>query len=157
MGRTVNATLNRMNIHFLDNWRKKHEETRNASLGDALSRDPEGAAQLLSECQLLRDQAERAGVGLDDTHESLAALDQLLPRWHEDPEVTPWLGSDAGLYLGTVLVRTVPDAQWRLRADGQPVVRRGSGRELDVLTEGASWAETGTPELSQLYAEFAEG
>ncbi|HWM39774.1 MAG TPA: DUF6278 family protein [Streptomyces sp.] len=121
-----------------------------------MSSDPEGAAQLLSECELLRDHAERAGVELDDTAESLSALDQLLPRWREDPEVSPWLGSDAGLYLGTVIVRTVPGAGWQLRQDGQPVVRLPSGRELDVLEEGASWAETGTPELSQLYAEFSE-
>ncbi|OEU91660.1 hypothetical protein DB35_09010 [Streptomyces abyssalis] len=146
-----------MNIPFLDNWRKRHEEAQSASLADAVSSDPEGAAQLLSECELLRNQAEDAGVELDDSAESLSALDQLLPRWREDPEVAPWLGSDAGLYLGTVLVRTVPGAAWRLRPDGQPVVRLESGRELDVLEEGTSWAETGTPELSQRYAEFSEG
>lgn len=145
-----------MNIPFLDNWRKRHEGARSASLADAVSSDPESAAQLLSECELLRDQAGRAGVELDDSPTSLAALDQLLPRWRDDPEVSPWLGSDAGLYLGTVLVRTVPDTRWWLRGDGQPVVRLPSGRELDVLEEGASWAETGTPELSQLYAEFSE-
>jgi len=145
-----------MNIPFLDNWRKRRGDSKSASLSDAVSSDPESAAQLLSECELLRDHAERAGVELDDTAESLSALDQLLPRWREDPEVSPWLGSDAGLYLGTVIVRTVPGAGWQLRPDGQPVVRLPSGRELDVLEEGASWAETGTPELSQLYAEFSE-
>jgi hypothetical protein len=147
----------RMNIPFLDNWRKRPEGAQNSSLADAVSSDPESATQLLSECELLRDQAEGSGVELDDSAESLSALDQLLPRWREDPEVSPWLGSDAGLYLGTVLVRTVPGARWRLRQDGQPVVRLGSGRELDVLEEGVSWAETGTPELSQLYSEYAEG
>lgn len=146
-----------MNIPFLDNWRKRHEDAHTASLADAVSSDPEGVTQLLSECELLRDQAGEAGVELDDSAESLSALDQLLPRWRDDPEVAPWLGSDAGLYLGTVLVRTVPGAGWALRPDDQPVVRLESGRELDVLEEGASWAETGTPELSQLYAEFSEG
>lgn len=145
-----------MNIPFLDNWRKRHGHDGSVSLADAVSSDPESAAQLLSECELLRDHAGRAGVELDDTAESLAALDQLLPRWREDPEVSPWLGSDAGLYLGTVVVRTVPGASWGLRADGEPVVRLPSGRELDVLEEGGNWAETGTPELSQLYAEFSE-
>lgn len=146
-----------MNIHFLDNWRKRHGAAPGASVSDAVSSDPESAARLFSECQLLRDQAGSAGVQLDDTAESLAALDQLLPRWREDPEVSPWLGSDAGLYLGTVIVRTVPGAGWESRSDGEPVVRLPSGRQLDVLAEGASWAETGTPELSQLYAEFSEG
>jgi hypothetical protein len=146
-----------MNIPFLDNWRKRHGEGGGVALSDALSADPEGVAQLLSECELLRDQARRAGVELDDTADSLAALDQLLPRWRDDPEVVPWLGGDAGLYLGTVLVRTVPGAVWVLRPDGQPVVRLPSEREVDVLEDGHSWAETGTPELSQSYAEVAEG
>lgn len=146
-----------MHIPFLENWRRRHGDASSAPLSDATSSDPEGAAQLLSECELLRNHAGNAGVELDDTAESLAALDQLLPRWRDDPEVAPWLGSDAGLYLGTVLVRTVPGAGWRLRQDGQPVVRLESGRELDVLEEGAAWAETGTPELSQLYAECSGG
>ncbi|MFC4496266.1 DUF6278 family protein [Streptomyces ovatisporus] len=145
-----------MNIPFLDNWRKRHGAAPGTPDSDAVSSDPEGVAQLLSECELLRNQAERAGVQLDDTAESLAALDQLLPRWRDDPEVSPWLGSDAGLYLGTVIVRTVPGAAWWFRPDGEPVVQLPSGRQLDALEEGASWAETGTPELSQLYAEFSE-
>ncbi|MCF6522913.1 DUF6278 family protein [Streptomyces sp. JJ36] len=146
-----------MNIPFLDQWRKRHgEPAGGAALADALSADPEGVAQLLSECELLRDHARRAGVELDDTVESLAALDQLLPRWREDPEVEPWLGGDAGLYLGTVILRTVPGAAWQLWPGGQPVVRLPSGLEVDVLEEGRSWAATGTPELSQIYAELSE-
>lgn len=146
-----------MNIPFLDNWRKRHGESGGITLTDALSRDPDGVAQLLSECELLRVHAERSGVELDDTAESLAALDQLLPRWREDPEVSPWLGTDAGLYLGTVIVRTVPGAAWALWPDGQPVVRLPSGRAVDVLEEGHTWAATGTPELSQICAEVSEG
>lgn len=146
-----------MNIPFLDNWRKRHGQAHEAGLPDALSGDPEGVTEMLSECELLRVQAEWAGVELDDTGESLAALDQLLPRWRDDPEVVPWLGADAGLYLGTVLVRTVPGALWTLWPGGQPVVRLPSGREVDVLEEGRSWADTGTPELSQIHAELSEG
>ena len=86
----------------------------------------------------------------------MEALDQLLPRWREDAEILPWLGNDAGLYLGTVIVRTVPGAAWEIRPDGQPVVRLASGREFDVVTAGQEWAVNGVPELSQLYAEVAE-
>ncbi|MCD7436958.1 DUF6278 family protein [Streptomyces lincolnensis] len=118
--------------------------------------DPEGIAELLSECELLRSQASREGVQLDDTAASLEALDQLVPRWRDDEEVLHWLGNDAGLYLGTVLVRTVPGAGWDLRPDGQPVIRLASGREFDVVTSGHEWAASGVPELSQLYAEVAE-
>ncbi|MFJ4466003.1 DUF6278 family protein [Streptomyces sp. NPDC089424] len=118
--------------------------------------DPEGIAELLAECELLRSQAGRAGVQLDDTVDSLEALDQLLPRWRDDEEILPWLGNDAGLYLGTVIVRTVPGAVWEIWPDGQPVVRLESGREFDVVTSGQEWAASGAPELSQLYAEVAE-
>ncbi|MGW8377035.1 DUF6278 family protein [Streptomyces sp. ODS28] len=149
-----------MNIPFLDHWRRRHTSGAAGGTGvatDPLAEDPERAAELLSECELLRYHAGGAGVRLDDTADSLSALDQLLPRWRDDPEVTPWLGSDAGLYLGTVIVRTVPGAYWRLRPDGEPVVRLPSEREIDVLAEGTSWAETGTPELSQVYGEASEG
>ncbi|MFE5297669.1 DUF6278 family protein [Streptomyces sp. NPDC056632] len=144
-----------MNIPFLDIWRRRHEAER-SPLVSVFDRDPEGAAELLAECELLRARAQEAGVRLDDTPRSLAALDQLPPRWRDDPEELPWVGNDAGLYLGTVLVRTVPRAGWRLRPDGQPVVRLGSGREIDVVAAGLDWAATGAPELSQIYAESAE-
>lgn len=118
--------------------------------------DPEGIAELLAECELLRSQAGRAGVRLDDSVASLEALDQLLPRWRDDEEILPWLGNDAGLYLGTVIVRTVPGAAWEIGPDGRPVVRLASGREFDVVASGQEWAACGVPELSQLYAEVAE-
>ncbi|WP_053851631.1 DUF6278 family protein [Streptomyces sp. NRRL B-24085] len=120
------------------------------------TRDPEGIAELLSECELLRSHAARSGVQLDDTAASLEALDQVVPGWRDDEEILLWLGNDAGLYLGTVIVRTVPGAAWDLRPDGQPVIRLESGREFDVVASGHEWAASGVPELSQLYAEVAE-
>ncbi|MFJ5995106.1 DUF6278 family protein [Streptomyces sp. NPDC092370] len=134
-----------MNIPFLGNRRQK--------IGFP---DPAGIAELLAECELLRSQAYREGVRLDDSAASLEALDQLVPRWRDDEETLPWLGNDAGLYLGTVIVRTVPGAAWEIRSDGQPVVRLTSGREVDVVDAGREWAVNGVPELSQLYAEVAE-
>ena len=134
-----------MKIPFLGGRRKEPE-----------AHDAEGIAELLSECELLRHQAHRDGVQLDDTAASLEALDQLVPRWRDDAEVLEWLGNDAGLYLGTVIVRTVEGARWGIRADGQPVIRLASGREFDVVADGHEWAASGVPELSQLYAEVAE-
>jgi uncharacterized protein DUF6278 len=146
-----------MNIPFLGN---RHKNTS----GPVLPADPDGIAELLSECELLRGQASREGVALDDSAASLEALDQLLPRWRDDrggrgdrdEESLLWLGNDAGLYLGTVIVRTVPGAVWDLPPGGPPVVRLPSGREFDVVESGQEWAANGAPELSQVYAEVAE-
>ncbi|MCQ9183117.1 hypothetical protein KMT30_29545 [Streptomyces sp. IBSBF 2953] len=138
-----------MNIPFLGNKSKKHRAA-------VLAEDPEGIAELLSECEVLRSHAAREGIGLDDTADSLEALDQLPPRWRDDEENLPGFGHDAGLYLGTVVVRTVPGAAWAIRPGGEAVVRLTSGREIDVVAAGFEWASTGTPELSRLYAEVAE-
>lgn len=145
-----------MNIPFLGNRHKKRDPASGLAV---FSEDDAGAADvtgLLSECELLRSHAEQAGVELDDSTASLEALDQILPRWRDDAEVVPWLGNDAGLYLGTVIVRTVPGATWEVWPDGHPVVRLASGREIDVVTDGHTWASTGAPELSQVYAGVAE-
>ncbi len=144
-----------MNIPFLDHWRRRHEPER-SPLAAAYDRDPEGVAELLAECELLRARVEAAGVELDDSPRSLEALDQLPPRWRDDPEELPWFGNDAGLYLGTVIVRTVPGAHWQVWPNGGPVVVLESGREIPVVEYGVEWAMTGAPELSQVYAEAAE-
>ncbi|MFE6689218.1 DUF6278 family protein [Streptomyces sp. NPDC057743] len=146
-----------MNLSFLDMWRRRTAPGGSVPLAESVRADPGSVVELLSECELLRDQAATAGVELDDSVRSLEELDQLQPVWRDDPEVLPWLGNDAGLYLGTVLVRTVPGTVWHVRPDGQPVVRLASGREIDVVTTGHEWADDGAPELSQVYAEVAEG
>ncbi|WEH38819.1 DUF6278 family protein [Streptomyces sp. AM 2-1-1] len=145
-----------MNIPFLDNWRKRQGDTRTATLAETAADDPGGLAELLAECELLRVRAGSSGLELDDSPGSLTALDQLPPHWRDDPEEVPWLGNDAGLYLGTVVVRTVPGARWDIWPSGQPVVRLASGREIDVVGAGLDWAVYGSPELSQVYAEAAE-
>ncbi len=126
-------------------------------VGELLEQDPRAAVELFAECELLRAEAAEAGVVLDDSPASLEALDQLLPRWRSDPELLDHLGNDAGFYLGTVVARTVPGAVWRLGGDGTPVVLLPSGRELAVVEDGLAWAESGAPELSQVYGEVSEG
>ncbi|MDH2389164.1 DUF6278 family protein [Streptomyces sp. HNM0663] len=152
-----------MNIPFLDSWLKRlggdQEDGTPTQAAPPRVDDPAYAAtvaELLAECELLRVRAGEAGLALDDSPDSLAALDQLPPRWREDPEELPWLGNDAGLYLGTVIVRTVPGAHWRLRPGGHPVVELASGRTINVVEAGLDWAVAGAPELSLVYAEAAE-
>jgi hypothetical protein len=140
-----------MKLPFLDKWRHRPPDV---SPPDAWQ-DQAGVTQLLSECELLRDRAESVGVLMYDTPKSLAELDQLLPRWRDDPEELPWLGNDAGLYLGTVIVRTLPGSRWEPGPDG-PMVLLASGRQVDVVRAGQEWADSGSPELSQLYAEVSE-
>ena len=146
-----------MNIPFLGNWLHRHETEQGTGLAAALADDPEGIVEMFSECEMLRVQARAAGLQLDETQVSLEALDQLMPRWRRDPEIVPWLGNDAGFYLGTVIIRTIPGAAWQVWPNGQPVIRLASGRELNVIESGVSWAMTGSPELSQAYAEASEG
>lgn len=70
-----------MNIPFLDNWLKRHDAGQ-VQGEPAAEYDPEreaAIAELLSECELLRVRAGQAGLELDDSPASLAALDQL-PR-----------------------------------------------------------------------------
>ncbi|MFJ5218514.1 DUF6278 family protein [Streptomyces sp. NPDC088354] len=145
-----------MEISFLDKWRKKYGEVVGTAMTGPVVDDPEGVGELLAECELLRARAESEGVALDDTPASLGRVDQLQPRWRDDPDELSWLGNDAGLYLGTVIVRTVPGAAWQIWPNGRPVVMLASGRELDVVEAGHDWAESGTPELSQVYAEASE-
>ncbi|MFE5511086.1 DUF6278 family protein [Streptomyces sp. NPDC056529] len=146
-----------MNIPFLDSWRKRHHpDPPDLPPAAAFGRAPDGMAELFAECELLRDRVEEAGVALDDTPRSLQELDQLPPRWRDDPEELPWFGNDAGLYLGTVIVRNVPAARWQMRPGGGPVVQLASGREIQVVEAGLDWAMTGAPQLSQVYAEAAE-
>ncbi|MEE1926905.1 DUF6278 family protein [Streptomyces sp. TRM 70351] len=146
-----------MNISFLDNWRKRHRMSRGMAVYRPGPGDPEGLARLLSDFELLRAQAAGDGVELDGSAASLEALDQLLPLWRDDSETLSRLGNDAGLYLGTVVIRTVRGARWQLWPNGRPVVVLPSGRALDVVTAGQEWAAGGTPGLIQSYAEAAEG
>ncbi|GAA1558678.1 MULTISPECIES: DUF6278 family protein [Streptomyces] len=146
-----------MDMPFLAHWRNRSDTQRGAGLAAAVAEDSEGVGELFAECEVLRVHARAAGLELDGTPASLEALDQLMPRWRREPEVVPWLGNDAGFYLGTVIIRTCPGARWQVWPNGQPVVRLASGRELNVIESGLSWAMTGSPELSQAYAEASEG
>ncbi|MET9465301.1 DUF6278 family protein [Streptomyces sp. NPDC006544] len=147
-----------MNIPFLANWRSRHDTEPGAGrLAAVLVEDSEGVNEMFAECEMLRAHARSAALELDESPGSLEELDQLMPRWRRDPEITPWLGNDAGFYLGTVIIRTIPGAGWQVWPNGQPVIRLASGRELNVVESGISWAMTGSPELSQAYAEASEG
>ncbi|CAG7653523.1 DUF6278 family protein [Actinacidiphila bryophytorum] len=148
-----------MDIPLLSQWRKRHATPRGFAVFGSADGGPDPAmlAELLGECPMLRARAADDGVELDDSAASLSALDQVVPNWRDDEEQTlDRLGNDAGLYLGTVVVRTVPGATWQVWPNGHPVVRLASGREIDPVEVGHAWAENGSPELSQVLAEVSE-
>ncbi|WP_042379291.1 DUF6278 family protein [Streptacidiphilus melanogenes] len=147
-----------MSFPFMDRWRPRRDDAEaRAERYPGGVGDPAGLAEVLGECALLRGRAADMGVELDDAPESLSALDQLPPRWRDDPQEAAELGHDAGLYLGSVIVASVAGASWELLRDGRPFVRLASGRELDVAAVGRDWAAQGAPSLWQVYSEADEG
>ena len=147
-----------MGFTFLHRWRVRRDAAENTGVRYGAGTDQPGSlGEMLSECGLLRERALDAGLRLDDSSASLRALDQLLPDWRDDPDTSAWLGHDAGLYLGTVIVRSVPGASWEQLRDGSPIVVLANGREIDVVATGLAWAAEGAPELAGAYAEIDSG
>jgi Family of unknown function (DUF6278) len=107
-----------------------------------------GAA--LGSCERLRAWAKGHQVDLNDDPASLAALSRALDqRWE------PLLENEIGLYLGTVTVRNLPQAQWHIWPNGHPVVQLPSGRTLDVVALVDEHARSGELLLADLYADAA--
>jgi hypothetical protein len=153
-----------MGIAFLDRWRTRRDAAEAAAAAESApvrygagEGQPGSLGEMLSECGLLRERALDAGLRLDDSAASLYALDQLVPDWRDDPAISEWLGQDAGLYLGTVIVRTVHGAGWELLPDGSPMVVLANGRRVDAVAVGRSWAAEGAPELSAVYGGVKSG
>jgi hypothetical protein len=143
-----------MGFGFMDRLRARQGHRRASA---ASQPDEPSMAEMFAECGLLRELAEAADVRLDDGVASLTALDQMLPRWRDDPEVSEWLGNDAGLYLGTVLHRTVPGAAWKLDRQSRPRLVLPNGYEVDVTAVGHGWAEQGSPQLATAYLVATDG
>jgi hypothetical protein len=61
--------------------------------------------------------------------------------------------SDAGLFLGTVIVSTIHGAHWRLWPNGDPAVRLASGHDLDVIALANNRLRSGQPRLAAVYAD----
>lgn len=55
------------------------------------------------------------------------------------------LASEAGLFLGTVIIASVPRARWQVWPNGHPVVSLSSGHDLDVLAMAHDRVNRGAP------------
>jgi len=114
-------------------------------------KDPEALADLLADCSQLRAWAQSHGLHLDDSPESLIALDDALDRF-ADQQATQRLASEAGRYLGTVLARHGGGARWQVWPNGHPVIRMPSGHQLDVVATVDDASRAGKLELAKRYA-----
>lgn len=124
--------------------------------------DPEQLSGLLGRCDQLHTWARAYGFELDGVPEDLGLLDQALDEAldqarHElgGPLRIAAVGNQAGLFLGTVIIATVPGACWRMWPNGHPVVRMPSGRDLDVVAVANNRVSKGAPLLADVYAEAA--
>ena len=114
---------------------------------------PDRLDELLSRCERLRGWARvRGGFVLSGVPEDLELLDQAIDDWHHDGQ-TATLGNEAGLFLGAVIIASVPGARWQLWPNGHPVLRLTSGRELDVVALGGDRVCAGTPRLTRAFAD----
>jgi hypothetical protein len=117
---------------------------------------PGQLADLLAECRKVRAWAEEHGFRLDGSPESLSALDETLDRF-ADQQTASGLANEAGLYLGTVLIRHDDGARWKVWPNGHPVVRMPSGHDLDVVAIVNDASRTGKLELAKHYADAIAG
>jgi Family of unknown function (DUF6278) len=120
--------------------------------------DPEGLRELLGRCESLRDWARLQGLELDTLPDDLTSLDEAIDRVIEEHGRHTRMSAvrtQAGLFLGTVIVSSVPGARWRLWPNGHPVVHLSSGLDLDVVAVANDRIETGQPRLADVYANAA--
>lgn len=65
------------------------------------------------------------------------------------------LANEAGLYLGTVMVRNLRQARWYVWPNAHPVVQLSSVQTFDVVALVNLQASTGEVHLADLYADAA--
>lgn len=150
-------------------WRRwvpgpRHGLARSVAVYGVPRADPEQLDGLLGRCDQLRTWARAHGFELDGIPDDLGVLDQALDEAGDQarrelggPPRIAAVGNQAGLFLGTVIIATVPGACWRLWPNGHPVVRLQSGRDLDVVAMASDRVRKGAPLLADVYAEAAAG
>jgi hypothetical protein len=150
-------------------WRRwipgpRHGLARSVSVYGVPGPDPEHLNGLLGRYEQLRIWARAHGFELDGVPEDLGLLDHVLDQAIDQasgglggPLPVAAVGSQAGLFLGTVIIATVPGTRWRLWPNGHPVVRLPSGRHLDVVAMANDRVSQGVPLLADAYADAAAG
>jgi hypothetical protein len=117
--------------------------------------DVDGLNEILGRWPALRSWAAGYGLALSGVPEDLQLLDQEIGEWPDDAVMT--LAGEVGLFLGTVIVTSAPDARWRVWPNGHPVVLTAPGRELDVIAIANRQFRTDGPRLADVYADAVAG
>jgi hypothetical protein len=74
------------------------------------------------------------GLTLDESPESLILLDAKLDAWNANVShhAKVDLPNEVGIYVGTVIIKHVEGARWKVWPNGHPVVQLRSETTLDV-------------------------
>jgi len=138
----------------------KHGLARNCAVYGIPPPELAQLAERLAACDQLRAWAGTRGLDLDGGPEDLNLLDQELDEATGQARTEPGgpariaaLGGEAGLFLGRVIIATVPGAHWRLWPNGHPVMRLPSRPDLDVVALANHRVIHGTPGLAQVHAD----
>jgi hypothetical protein len=94
--------------------------------------DPKRLRELLAMHDDVPRWASERHIQLSNEPDGLETLDRALDEWATDPAIGHKLGNEVGVYLGNMMVGTVPGARWTVWPNGHPVVGLVSGREVDV-------------------------
>jgi hypothetical protein len=115
--------------------------------------DSDRLRNLLIRCERLRQCSSNHGLVLDDGPESLTKLDDRLDSWNSDPSHHGKvdLSNEVGIYLGAVIVSNIVESTWTVWPNGHPVIRLGSGEELDVTRLSNERLNHSGHSLSSLY------
>ncbi len=127
----------------LGRWRDGHGPSRAVAVFGLEEELPQAIGRLMEQCPSLRAAAGTDAPRLDGSPESLDLVDRILA---DAPDPGGRLRTDAANYLGTVLVRSMPGATWRIWPNGHPVVVIGPD-EVDLIAELAD--RPADPELTR--------
>ena len=102
----------------------------------------------------LRAWSRDHGLILDDSPESLSLLDEHLDEWNDDAthHGNVDLSNEGGAYLGTVIVKHIEGARWRVWPNGHPIIRLKSGKSLDVTRMAADRLNHSGPTLHAIFS-----
>ncbi len=133
----------------------KYGIARGVAVLTAKDSDTSSLPLVLRPTSSFRSWAADQGVTLDDSPESLDAVEARLDDWQAS-EMGPRLNNEVGLYLGAVIVAHVPGARWVVWPNGHPVVRLASGKEVDTTAIVRERLSTGAPSLTSVLAKAHE-